>query len=189
MKCGFVRGTMLLLSTVALIGVASCSTAPKAEDREAFEAEAAAAEEWFVSNVSGLREQIDDSAAYIIFPSVGQYGLIFMGGKFGRGSLNRPDGSRIGWAAMNTSSIGLQAGVQGFKMLLVLQSEEKVQEFMANQLSGGVSAVAVAAEAGGSTAAQFENGVAMYQGANTGLMAGVNIGLDYIRYKPLGAED
>jgi len=25
----------------------------------------------------------------------------------------------------------------------------------------------------------------MYQGANTGLMAGVNIGLDYIRYAPL----
>ncbi|MHC5024638.1 MAG: YSC84-related protein, partial [Planctomycetota bacterium] len=160
------------------------STAPKAENREAFESEAKAAEAWFVRNVSGLREQMDNAAAYIVFPSVGQYGIIFMGGKFGRGSLNRPDGTRIGWAAVNTASIGLQAGVQGFKMMLVLQDEATLQKFMANQLSGGVSAVAVAGEAGGSTAAQFQNGVAMYQGASTGLMAGVNIGLDYIRYEP-----
>jgi lipid-binding SYLF domain-containing protein len=185
MKRTCLHSMVLLLAGVAMIGLASCSTAPKAENRAAFEAEAQAAEDWFVKNVSGLRDQIDNAEAYIVFPSVGQYGLIFMGGKFGRGTLNRPDGTRIGWAAMNTASIGLQAGVQGFKMMLVLQDEATLNKFMANQLTGQVGAVAVAAEAGGSTAAQFQNGVAMYQGANTGLMAGVNIGLDYIRYKPL----
>ena len=33
--------------------------------------------------------------------------------------------------------------------------------------------------------APFQHGVALYQGANKGLMAGVNIGLDYMRYEPL----
>ena len=108
---------------------------------------------------------------------------MFSGGRFGRGILKRPDGFQIGWAAVNTVSLGLQAGVQGFKMLLVLEDEATLREFMENRLSGGVTGVLVAADAGGSGTAQFENGVAVYQGANTGLMAGANIGLDRIRYE------
>ena len=45
--------------------------------------------------------------------------------------------------------------------------------------------VAVAADAGASGTAPFQHGVAIYQGSNKGLMAGVNIGLDYMRYEPM----
>ncbi|MHC5006415.1 MAG: YSC84-related protein [Planctomycetota bacterium] len=99
--------------------------------------------------------------------------------------LCRPDGTQIGWAAINTPSIGLQAGVRGFKMLLVLEDEATLNQFRADQLSGSVSGVVVVGEAGDSGRAPFDDGVAVYQGASTGLMAGVNIGLEYIRYKPL----
>ncbi len=43
----------------------------------------------------------------------------------------------------------------------------------------------VVGRSGESAKAPFENGVAIYQGASTGLMAGVNIGLDYMRYQSL----
>ncbi|MHC4101088.1 MAG: hypothetical protein ACYSW1_09455 [Planctomycetota bacterium] len=47
--------------------------------------------------------------------------------------LCRPDGTQIGWAAINTPSIGLQAGVRGFKMLLVLEDEATLNQFREDQ--------------------------------------------------------
>lgn len=173
----------VILAT-AVLGPVGCTTAPKTEDRVSYATSARLARTWFERNVGGLRAQIDRSAGYIIFPEVGQWGILIGGGRFGRGTLNRPDGEQIGWAAINTGSIGLQAGVQGFKMLIVLEDELTLRRFIDNSLTGGVSGVAVAGEAGGSATQPFVNGVAVYQGANNGLMAGVNIGLDYVRYEP-----
>ena len=48
---------------------------------------------------------------------------------FGRGALYNPDGKQIGWAAINITSVGLQAGVQGFRMLMVLENQHVLQEF------------------------------------------------------------
>ena len=78
---------LFLTLTVAIVATA-CSTAPKRRNQPAFIAEARAATRWFEGNVPGLRAQIDDSAGYIVFPSVGQWGIIYTGGKFGRGMLN-----------------------------------------------------------------------------------------------------
>lgn len=164
---------------------ASCATAPRSTDQAGFADDAQSATRWFENNVPGLRSQIDQSAGYIVFPSVGQWGILITGGQFGRGTLNRPDDSQIGWAAVNTGSIGLQAGVRGFRMLLVLEDEATLQRFMENRLTGSVSGVIVVAESGGSRTAPFQNGVAVYQGASTGLMAGMNIGLDWLRFQPL----
>ena len=171
----------LVVSASALTASTGCSTAPKSQDMASFDADANGALFWFQDNVPGLRDQIRGSAGYIVFPSVGQWGILFGGGEFGRGALNRPDGSRIGWAALNTASVGLQAGARGFKMLIVLEDQATLDQFMENQLSGSVSGVVVVTDAGYSARAPFTNGVAVYQGASTGLMAGVNVGLDYIR--------
>ncbi len=178
--------SMLLAVAALFIVVAGCSTAPKAEDQATFKADAAVATQWFETHVSGLRQQMNSSAGYIIYPSTAQWGIIFGGGTYGRGTLNRPDGSQIGWAALNNASIGLQAGVRGFKMLVVFQDQATLNRFMEDKLVGSVSGVVVVAEESMSGKAKFENGVAVYQGASSGLMAGVNIGLDYMRYKPLG---
>ncbi len=179
------RTTTLLIAGFALLFASGCSTSPAPRDTQSFISESDAAMAWFHSNVWGLDEQIEAAEAYIIFPKVGQFGIIFGGGKFGRGMLNNSDGSQIGWAAVNTGSIGLQAGVQGFKMLIVIEDQYTLNKFMENQMEGSTNAVAVAGDEGGSALALFDDGIAIYQGANTGLMAGVNIGLDYIRYKPL----
>ncbi len=176
----------LALAMVSSAGLQSgCSTAPKSSDQITFVADADNATEWFLENVPGLREQIKSSAGYVIFPSVGQWGILIGGGQFGRGVLNRPNDERIGWAAINTGSVGLQAGVRGFRMLMVIRDEATLQKFMSNQLSGAVSGVVLVAENGTSGRASFTNGVAVYQGASTGLMAGVNISLDLIRFQPM----
>ena len=177
---------LCLIGFVVSMGIhVGCSTTPKPENQPTFRAEASAATEWFENQVIGVSDQIRKSAGYIIFPSVSQWGTIYTGGKFGRGMVHRSDGTQIGWAALNTFSLGLQAGVQGFKMLVVLEDQATLQTFMNNRLSGSVTGVFVAAEYGLSKTVPFENGVAVYQGAHQGLMAGVNMGLDTIRHAPL----
>lgn len=179
----------VFLLTFFLLCTTACSVAPSVGDRPAFVAESTAAREWFEYNVPGLESQISGSGGYAIFPGVGQWGIILTGGKFGRGYVGEPDHTQIGWAAINTGSIGLQAGVQGFKMLVVFQDDATLDEFRKGNLAGSVSAVAVAGDAGASGTAPFRNGVAVYQGANTGLMAGVNIGLDYMRYVGIDEDE
>jgi len=174
-----------ITTIVSMPFISGCSTAPPADQMASFYADARAAKTWFNTNVSGLDRQVARSGGYIIFPGIAQYGIIFGGGRFGRGMVCRADGTQIGWAAINTASIGLQAGVQGFKMLMVFEDTSVLNRFKEGKLTGSFTGVAVGIEAGGSGSASFTDGVAMYQGANTGLMAGVNVGGDLIRYAAL----
>lgn len=183
-----VLSVVLAGGSVFTAAVSGCSTAPKAADQDSFRAEAGAAERWFTANVPGLRAQMERSAGYVVYPSVGQWGILFGGGQFGRGTVNDATGTQVGWGAINTGSLGLQAGVRGFKMLVVFQDRATFDAFRQNRLTGSASAVAVAAETSANTTAPFTNGVAVYQGASTGLIAGVNFGLEYMRFKSL-ADD
>ena len=70
-------------------------------------------------------------------------------------------------------------------MLIVFEDAATLEKFKQNSLSGSVSGIAIVGETGGSVKTPFRRGVAIYQGANSGLMAGVNIGLYLLRYEPL----
>jgi lipid-binding SYLF domain-containing protein len=183
---------MLLRKTglvLAMIGASflsiGCSTAPKPKDQAGFVKDAQRATEWFYANVEGLDQQIADSSAYITYPAVGQWGFGISGGQFGRGMLARPDGTQIGWAAINTASAGLQIGGRGFKMLVVFENEVALNQFRENKLTGSVSALSVAGDNDKSKAGSFTEGVVIYEGSSTGLIAGVNVGLNFMRYKDL----
>ena len=177
--------TILIAASFLTLPMTGCSATPKAENQAAFLESASASRTWFESNVNGLHDQIESAEAYVVFPDIAQWGIIFTGGKFGRGALLRPDGSQIGWGAINTGSIGLQAGVQGFKMLVVIENKMALEKFMSDSWTGSAEAVAVVAETGGNAVAPFRNGTSVYTGANQGVMAGASVGLQYIRYKPL----
>jgi len=183
---GIMKLAMAVAIVMALaINTPGCSTTPKAEDQGKVLDNSREAMDWFSSNVSGLGRQLGSSAGYIVYPGVGQYGLLIGGGKFGQGVVYNNQNQQIGWAYLNAASAGLQVGGQGFKMLVVFQNSSTMDEFMENKLTGDVGATIVAADAGKAGAASFTNGVAVYQGAQTGLMAGASVGLDYMRYEAL----
>jgi lipid-binding SYLF domain-containing protein len=100
--------------------------------------------------------------------------------------LNDANDSQIGWVFIGTPSFGLQAGIQGFKMLIIIEDAVTLERFKKGRLSGSVSGVVVIGEAGMSAQIPFENGIAIYQGAQAGLMAGVNVGLDLMRFEAIG---
>jgi lipid-binding SYLF domain-containing protein len=176
----------LLLAFVFVAPMTGCSTKPKDQDQATFMAHADTATELFLDRVDDLDDQIEDSAGYIVFPDVAQWGILFGGGTWGRGALFTPDGDHEGWAALNTGSFGLQAGVRGFKMLIVIQDEVTLQNFKTNKLTGSVAGVLVGGEASAPIGrAPFSRGLAIYEHANVGLMAGMKVGLDYLRFRPL----
>ncbi len=185
---------MTKLAAGALVGAAilfsvGCSTAPKDEiDRQSLADRSASTRDWFESRVTGLNAQIKDSAGYIVFPDVGSAGFI-VGGTSGYGVLYDNRGRQLGWSRLSSGSIGLQAGVRGFRMLMVLEDQTVLDQFRENKWNGSVGAVAVAGEASGAAASAFQRGVAIYEGASSGLMAGVDIGLNNIKYEPLDAHD
>ncbi|MFM7260517.1 MAG: YSC84-related protein [bacterium] len=184
--------TRILVGTTACLGLAAmglfpagCNTAPKYSNRKSFALEAKAAENWFDENVSGFREQLRDSGGYIVFPDVGEWGIVFLGGTFGRGGVYSADGTQTGWAAINRTGVGLTLGVQGQKVAIVLKDEETMRKFKQGTWSGDVAATVVAAQQGASASKQFKEGVIVYVGDQAGLMAGVSIALSHVRYKSL----
>ena len=141
-----------LLAAIALATtLVSCSTAPKAADRASFLRAADSVRADFEEAIPGLTEQIAESAGVIIFPGIGEWGSLFGGGRFGRATFERPNGEQIGWAALQSGSIGLGGGLRRFQMLFVLRDEATVQNFMDERLSGDVETAVVLGRVGGST--------------------------------------
>ena len=131
---------MMLVATLALplSCLWGCNVAPKTEDRTLFVEEAREGLKHFESHVTGLTKQIRDSAGYAVFPGAGQWGIIFTGGSFGRGAVFTPNGTQIGWAAVNNFSLGLQAGGQGKKILIVFANADALNQFKQGLLTGKV---------------------------------------------------
>ena len=172
----------LLVASVATLNP-GCATAPKQQDQATVLADSRSVTRWFTSNVRGLGAQLDNSAGYTCYPGIFQYGTLIGGGKFGRGVVYDSNHRQVGWAYINTVSVGLQVGAQGYKMLVVFEDAATMRQFQENRLTGNVSATVVAVEAGAVGTASFTDGVAVYQGDQAGLMAGTSVGLDYMRFE------
>ncbi len=172
----------LLVASVVCLSP-GCATVPKQKDQATVVADSRSATQWFKNNVRGLDAQLDNSAGYISYPGIGRYGLLITGGKMGRGVVYDSNNRQVGWAYINMVSAGLQVGIQGYKMLVVFEDPATMRRFQRNKLTGNVGVTIVAITAGGAGAASFTDGVAIYEGDQAGLMAGVSVGLDYMRYE------
>ncbi len=180
---GIARLRILLAVIAATLLAAGCSTAPKQKDQAKVVADSRSGTQWFRNNVRGLSAQLDNSAGYASYPGIGRYGVGITGGKMGRGVVYDSNHRQVGWAYINVISAGLQVGVQGYKMLVVFEDPATMRRFQRNKLTGNVGVTIVAGKAGGADAASFTDGVAIYEGDQAGLMAGVSVGLDYMRYE------
>ena len=183
------RVTIALALSVQPFLLSACSVAPKQDDRASFVMEAREGLAYFERHVSGLRAQISGSAGYAVFPGAGQWGIIFTGGSFGRGAVFSSNGTQIGWAAENQFNVGLQAGGQGKKILIVFQNQATLDLFTQGLLTGKVEGMAVAGDKGTAGTSSFQNGLAVYVGAEQGLMAGGMIGMEKFQYRSLDAAD
>lgn len=178
--------TRISLAAVALAActLTGCATEPPETQAEAraLKSEAQAAMDKMYQRDPELRDLVDRSHGYAIFPSVGKGGLI-AGAASGRGEVYE-QGRFIGYATLNAASVGAQIGGQEFSELIVFQNEDALRRFRNNELSFEANASAVALKAGAAVATNFENGVAVFTLPQSGLMADASVGGQQFTFQP-----
>jgi len=173
---------LVLVGTGSIL--AACSTAPSSDvDRNALVKASEAALASFETNDPSLDDRLGSAYAYAIFPESGKGGFV-IGGGGGHGVVYR-DGGQIGWCSFTTVTIGLQAGGQGYSMMILFENQAAFDRFAAGQLAGSATAGAVAVKAGAAANADYENGVMVLTDNAAGLMAEATIGGQYFKYRPL----
>ena len=123
----------------------------------------------FKKHDPSLRRFFDNAHGYAVFPVIGKGGLI-VGGAYGKGEVYVED-ELVGTVEMVQGTIGLQAGGQSYSELIFFADERALERFRSGNFEVGAGVSAVAAVAGASANASYDNGIAIFTLAKGGLMA------------------
>ena len=136
-----------------------------------------------------LKQQLNNSYGYIIFPAVGQGGVGFGGMAFGRGEVYE-QGKFVGYADITAGSLGPELGGQTYTEVVVLNSKDAMESFKANHLTLSADASAVALKAGAdvqaTAIAENDKGVKVYLQATGGMMLEASVGGQQFKFQPAG---
>ncbi len=171
------RGLICAVMGLSFLGLISgCTTTPPRteEGKRALHEESRAAILRMDAKGPGLKDFLDKSYGYAVFPNVGK-GAFIVGGATGRGEVYE-QGRMVGFAEIGQATIGLQAGGQSFAELIVFQDPAAMDRFRKGDLEFAANASAVALDGGCGRSARYENGVAIFIIPNGGLMAEAAIG-------------
>jgi len=177
------KAAFLAAGLIGLLAVAGCSTAPStAEGRSDLRRSSADALSEAQQNDPSLRNFIDGSAGYAVFPSIGK-GAAGIGGAYGKGDFFYQDGTAVGYCDMTQGTIGLQLGGQAYTEILVFENQAAVRRFMAGDCTFDAQATAVALHSGAGANAKFADGVAVFTTDEAGLMYEAAIGGQKFSYQ------
>jgi lipid-binding SYLF domain-containing protein len=125
-----------------------------------------------------MKKFFNESKGYVVFPKVAKGGLV-IGGAGGKGVVYERGASGtkiIGYSTLSQGSIGLQVGGQVFSEIIFFQTDASLDRFKKGTTEFAGTASAVAASAGASVDAAYENGVAVFTAGESGLMLQASIG-------------
>ncbi len=171
-------------SAVALC-LTGCATAPDtpAEERS-LEQRASATLDTMVARDPGLKELLDGSVGYAVFPEIGKGGAV-VGGAYGKGVVFER-GEPAGHLVLSQASIGAQLGGQTFAELIIFRDDKALSRLKTDNFDIGTNVSAVALTSGAARAAQFEGGVAVFVMPRGGLMVDLSVTGQKIEYRPQG---
>lgn len=132
----------------------------------------------------GMKEFFGTAHGYVVFPSVTK-GAIGIGGAHGRG-LVYEKGTLVGEAGLSQITIGAQLGGQSYSEVIFFETEGALESFKGGNFAFSAQASAVAAASGTSATAKYEQGVAVFTLARTGLMYEASVGGQKFSFTPLG---
>ena len=122
----------------------------------------------------GLAMYFKNSNGYVIFPNVGEGGLI-VGAASGNGAVYE-HGKVIGMADLKKLDIGIQAGGQSLCEVIFFETKEALNEFKEGKFEFSAEASAVVLEEGASANANYNDGVVVFAMPKKGLMADLSVG-------------
>jgi lipid-binding SYLF domain-containing protein len=132
------------------------------------------------STMSRLREEapesgelIDKAYGYAVFDAT--KGGLIVSGAGGKGVAQRQGGRDPVFMRMRSVGVGLTAGGETYKLVLLFEDSAAFEQFIEGQRDFKGSAEAVAGGAAAGAATRFEEGVAVYHLSDKGLLGNVDM--------------
>jgi len=165
----------------------SLSTYSFAEPAKDIDAKVDFAISQFKEEVTGGANFLPKVKGYLVFPSVVKGGFI-VGAEYGEGAL-RINGETKHYYSMTSASIGYQAGVQVYSIVIAFVSEASLHSFIkSNGWEAGVDGSITVSDWGEGrdiSSMSFEKPIIAFVYGQKGLMAGVSIkGTKFLKIIP-----
>ena len=116
---------------------------------------------------------IDDAYGHAVFDTT--KGGFIVTGAGGTGVAERSSGRDPIFMHMGAGGIGLGAGLENYKLVILFEDEATYKKFVDGEWSAGVSAQAAAGRDGAAAVGRFVNGVAVYHLTDKGVIAQVDV--------------
>jgi lipid-binding SYLF domain-containing protein len=119
------------------------------------------------------KQLLDSAYGHAVFDTT--KGGFIVTGAGGTGVAMRRSGGDPIYMHMGSGGVGLGAGLENYKLVLLFENEDTYRRFVDGEWSAGASAQAAAGEEGAAAVAKFVNGVAVYHITDKGLIAQVDV--------------
>ena len=177
-------GNKMLACLVGVLALA-CATAPQSKSgRQDLVSNAHNAIRSMQAADPSLGSKMRSSYAYAAFPGVGE-GAFVVGGEYGRGVVFK-NNQVMGFASLQSASVGLQAGGQTFDELVLFQDQAALERMINQGLSFTSQAEATALQSGAAAQTNFRNGMAIFIKPVGGLIGSLSVAGQSIRFVPSG---
>jgi lipid-binding SYLF domain-containing protein len=134
----------------------------------------------------GLTRFFDHAVGYAVFPTVVK-GAVGVGGASGSGIVFEK-GKAVGKARLTQGTIGAQIGGQTYSEVIFFETVSALTDFKKGTLALAAQVSAVAASAGASKDAKYQEGVAVFTHEKGGLMAEASVGGQKFSFEPFGRK-
>lgn len=131
------------------------------------------------STITDLRKDksfetlFDDAYGYAVFDTT--KGGFIVTGAGGTGVAMRKSGSDPVYMHMGAGGVGLGAGLENYKLVVLFENDEVYKDFIDGAWTAGASAQAAAGRDGAAVVAKFVNGVAVYHLTDKGVIAQADV--------------
>ncbi len=161
------------LTLLLIFFMGSMVTAQTSEQKEII-SDAERAKETLIQKDPEVKNLLENSVGYAIFPNVGK-GAYIVGGASGNGAVYE-GGELIGMADLKQLDVGLQLGGQAFIQVLLFRTQDTLDRFKEGKykLSGNASAVAL--DKGRAQSIEFMDGVGVITMPKAGAMLEISVG-------------
>lgn len=155
----------------------------KAEDQEVANDKVAETIARFRNSDQTMKVFFEKAYGFAVFPTVGKGGL-GIGAAYGKGEVYE-QGTLVGRTSVTQLTIGFQLGGQAYSEIIFFKDKSTLEDFKGGNFELGAQASAVAATAGASADADYNNGVAIFTLAKGGLMYEASVGGQKFSFKPI----
>jgi lipid-binding SYLF domain-containing protein len=166
----------LLLAAVLALGagpVLAQGDAKVPERRQEIDTNAQATLDELLKTHSGARDLYERAKGYAVF-TVTKGGFIVSGGGGNGVAVNKAAGQRT-YMRMGTGGVGLGIGGQRYGLVILFETADRLDKFVAGGWDSSATAEAVAGQEGVAVRSSFIDGVAFYQISEKGLMAHADV--------------